>query len=166
MRGESRPRGRAGDQAEGGRLAFALMRVLVTRPLDDGRETAALLEARGHTAIVAPLLSVRFHDGPPLDLDSVQALLVTSANGARALARRTARRDLPVFAVGPQTAAEAHACGFAHVHSGAGDASALADAVRAKLSPADGIIVHAAGAEAEGKLAAALTTAGFAVRTA
>ena len=45
-------------------------------------------------------------------LDGVQAILATSANGVRALARRTPRRDLPLFAVGPQTAARGAEAGI------------------------------------------------------
>ncbi len=85
------------------------MRVLVTRPKEDAEETAQLLAARGHQALVAPLLETRFFDGAALTLEGVQAVLATSANGVRALARRTARRDVPLFAVGPQTAEAAKA---------------------------------------------------------
>jgi uroporphyrinogen-III synthase len=80
------------------------MRVLVTRPQPDALETANMLIARGHQPIVAPLVRVNYHDGPEIDLSGVQAILATSANGVRALSRRLARRDLPVFAVGPKTA--------------------------------------------------------------
>jgi len=73
----------------------------------DAGNFAEHLSRRGHQAISTPLLSVRFHDSEPLKLDGVQGILVTSANGIRALARLSERRDLPVFAVGPQTAREA-----------------------------------------------------------
>ena len=67
------------------------MRILVTRPAEDGAEIARLLAAMGHQALLAPLLTVRIHDGPPLSLAGIQAVLATSANGVRALAARTAR---------------------------------------------------------------------------
>ncbi len=78
------------------------MRVLVTRPEEDASALAAALAARGFDALVEPMLSVAPAPGvtPPLDLDGVQALLFTSANGVRALARLTERRDLPAFTVG------------------------------------------------------------------
>lgn len=141
------------------------MRVLVTRPADDAMETAALLKARGHDAVIAPLLGVHYHDGEPLHLDDVQALLMTSVNGVRAFSRRTSRRDFPVFAVGSQTTEAARAAGFADVRNADGNSEDLADAVRGWAKPANGILLHAAGAEAEGRLAERLTTAGFAVRT-
>jgi hypothetical protein len=122
------------------------MRILVTRPLEDGKEIAARLAERGHQALLAPLLEPRFQDGPLLEeqgheLDNVQALLATSANGIRAFIRRSARRDLPVFAVGPQTAKEAREAGFGDVRSADGDAKALAEATRRWASPA-GILLH------------------------
>jgi uroporphyrinogen-III synthase len=141
------------------------MRVLVTRPLDDARDTAAQLAVRGHEAIVAPLLSVRFHDGHALHLDGVQALLFTSANGVRALARRTSLRDFAVFTVGSQTAEAAREAGFTDVHNADGNVETLAETVRAAIKPKVGTLVHAAGAEAEGRLAALLSAAAFKVRT-
>lgn len=140
------------------------MRVLVTRPIDDAEETAALLRARGHVPLVAPLLSVRYHDGHALHLDGVQAILATSANGVRAFARRSSRRDFPVFAVGSQTAQAARDAGFSDVRNADGNADALAQAVRGWAKPEDGVLLHTAGAEAEGRLADQLRGAGFAVR--
>ena len=44
------------------------MRVLlVTRPLEDGEETARQLALRGHQALLAPLLTTRFLDGAGVD---------------------------------------------------------------------------------------------------
>src|SRR5579871_494671 len=105
------------------------MRVLVTRPEDDAHETAARLKALGHEPIIAPLISIRFSDGPDIDLARVQAFVATSSNGVRALARRTASRDIALFAVGQQTAKTARREGFRLVHSADGDAIALANLV-------------------------------------
>src|ERR1700689_2967092 len=105
------------------------MRVLVTRPYDDALETAAKLKALGHDAILAPLLEIRFHDGDEIALDGVQAILATSANGVRALARHSARRDVALFAVGRQSADVARAAGFRDVRSADGDGATLAQAV-------------------------------------
>jgi len=143
------------------------MRILVTRPLEDGKEIAALLAQRGHQALLAPLLEPRFHDGPLLEqggeLEDVQALLATSANGMRAFIRRSARRDLPVFAVGPQTAKEAREAGFADVRSADGDAKALAEATRRWASP-QGVLLHVCAEDAPGALAESLSASGFSVR--
>ncbi|HEY5339106.1 MAG TPA: uroporphyrinogen-III synthase [Rhizomicrobium sp.] len=140
------------------------MRVLVTRPIEDAPEIADRLKMRGHSALIAPLLQIRFHDGPEISLDGVQAILATSANGVRAIMRRTPRRDVALFAVGPQTAHEAERAGFLHVKNAQGDGDALARATRKWADPGKGALLHAAGAEAPKSLAVALAQTGFTVR--
>src|ERR1700749_3338061 len=99
-----RPRGKYGPTRSNGSISD--MRVLVTRPEEDAVRIAEILKSRGHEPVIAPLLKTNFHNGPDISLDGVQAILATSANGVRALATRTRRRDIPLFAVGPQTAQE------------------------------------------------------------
>ncbi|HEY5347760.1 MAG TPA: uroporphyrinogen-III synthase [Rhizomicrobium sp.] len=142
------------------------MWVLVTRPREDGEETVLLLAALGHEGISAPLLEVNFHDGAELPLDGVQAILATSANGIRALARRSARRDVPIFAVGPQTAEAARQAGFAQVKNADGDAKALAAATARWAEPAAGALLHVCGAQGESVLADLLRPQGFTIRKA
>jgi uroporphyrinogen-III synthase len=141
------------------------MKILVTRPRADGEEIAARLAEIGHQALLAPLLEPRFFDGPEPALDDIQAILATSANGVRALVRRSPRRDVPVFAVGPQTAEEATRSGFTDVRSADGDAVALAEAASRWARP-EGVLLHVCGEDAPGTLADTLTARGFAVRRA
>jgi uroporphyrinogen-III synthase len=143
------------------------MRVLITRALEDAEESARLLVLRGHQGLVAPLLTVRFFDGPDVALDDVQAILATSANGVRALARRSPRRDVALFAVGPQTARAAERLGFQKVKSADGDADALALAAARWAAPGKGALLqvaelHVTGGGNDGKLAQNLP--GFTVR--
>ncbi|MGH6828569.1 MAG: uroporphyrinogen-III synthase [Rhizomicrobium sp.] len=138
------------------------MRVLVTRPIRDGEKIARRLALLGHQALLAPLVSVKFLN-PALDLKDVQAVLATSANGVRAFCALTRRRDLPLFAVGPQTAAQARDEGFIHVSSAEGDAGALARAVNASVRPEAGPLLHAAGEEAGRELGDSLRRHGFRV---
>jgi uroporphyrinogen-III synthase len=142
------------------------MRILVTRPREDGEQIAAKLAALGHTALLAPLLEPRFHDGPEPALADVQAILATSANGIRALIRRTARRDIPVFAVGPQTTEEARAAGFTEVRNADGDSRALAEAVARWTRPEKGALLHVCGEDAPGTLVENLARRGFTARRA
>ncbi len=141
------------------------MRVLITRPEEDAVRIAALLKERRHDSVIAPLLEVRFHDGPEISLDDVQAVLATSANGVRALARRILQRDVPVFAVGPQTEEEARALGFRNIRNAGGDSRMLAAATAQWASPSKGALLHVKGAEADGTLATLLKAQGFEVQT-
>jgi uroporphyrinogen-III synthase len=141
------------------------MRILITRPAGDAGTTAASLAGRGHATIVAPLLDIRHHRGADITLDAVQAILVTSANGIRALANRTARRDVKILAVGAQSAEAARASGFNDVEHAAGDAAALAALAGVRLLPEAGPLVHVAGTDTRGALAERLAAKGFTVRT-
>jgi uroporphyrinogen-III synthase len=138
------------------------MRILITRPIEDSEETTRQLALRGHQGLVAPLMTLRFLDGPDVTLENVQAILATSANGVRALARRTPKRDVALFAVGPQTATEAQRLGFRSVKSADGDARALALAASRWAEPGKGTLLHVAGEGNDGKLADSLSA--FTVR--
>jgi uroporphyrinogen-III synthase len=142
------------------------MRLLLTRPQDDAESLASLLRARGHIPIVAPLMEVHFFPGPPIPLDGVQAVLATSANGVRAIASRTARRDVTIYAVGPQTAEAARQSGFPIVTSADGDSAALVETVAKDADPGKGALLHAAGTETAGRVRQALQAHGFRVETA
>ncbi|HZH28677.1 MAG TPA: uroporphyrinogen-III synthase [Azospirillaceae bacterium] len=152
--------------------AAAARSILLTRPRVDADALGARLRQAATTAgigtgfdiIAAPMLEIVPRPGPALDLDGVQAVLATSRNGVRALAARTARRDLPLYAVGDGTAAEAHAAGFTAVESASGDVAALAALAARRLRPQDGVLVHAAGAERAGALAGTLAGIGFHTR--
>ena len=66
------------------------MRILITRPAEDGAQIAARLADMGHEGLVAPLLTPRYRapgdpDFAEPDFTGVQAILITSANGVRAL---------------------------------------------------------------------------------
>jgi uroporphyrinogen-III synthase len=142
------------------------MRVLVTRPFEDAKETAAELAARGHQTVIAPLLEIRFCAGPPISLGGVKAILATSSNGVRAFSQRSDRRDLPLFAVGAHTASIARNLGFSNVRSADGDARALSAALPGWTNPGGGALLHVAGAKKPGQIAADLRMLGYDVRTA
>ena len=139
------------------------MRLLVTRPQDDAESFASALRARGHVPIVAPLMEVHFFPGPAIPLDGVQAVLATSANGVRAIAARSSRRDVSVYAVGPQTAEAARQAGFPIVINAEGDSAALVETVAKDGDPARGPLLHAAGTETAGRVRQALQGHGFRV---
>lgn len=141
------------------------MRVLITRPEEDAARIALRLAALGHEAILVPLLAVRFLDGPEVSLDGVQAVLAASANGVRALARRSPRRDVPLFAVGPQTESAARDAGFHAIRNAKGDAAALARATVDWARPQGGALLHVKGSEGGGALAQDLSASGFTVRS-
>jgi uroporphyrinogen-III synthase len=131
--------------------------VLITRPEPGAAETAGRVAALGWQPVLAPALVLAPRDfAPP---PRAQALLLTS----RAAARNVPVIDLPVFAVGEATAAEARSRGFAQVAAAEGDAAALATLVAATLNRAHGPLLLAMGEGYGQELASALRGQGFTV---
>ena len=137
------------------------MRVLVTRPLEDASELVTALADIGVDALVEPLLKIKLLDAPGPELDGVQALLVTSANGARAFARLSPARDIDVYTVGDASARAARDLGFSSVESASGNVDSLAALVRERLTPENGALLHIAGSCIAGDIGGQLTADGF-----
>lgn len=139
------------------------MNILLTRPLVDSQRFADRLGQDGITCVLAPLLSIELVTQVSLDFDGLQAALLTSANGARALADLTSRRDIKVLAVGASTAEQARTRGFLDTLVAGGDVASLANLVLAQLRPDGGRLVHIAASVQAGDLSGMLECHGFAV---
>ncbi|MGZ8297756.1 MAG: uroporphyrinogen-III synthase [Allosphingosinicella sp.] len=133
------------------------MRLLILRPEPGASETAERARAMGLDPVVAPLFAIAGVPAPPVEDRRYDAVLLTSANGARhAPAGLTA---LPCFAVGESTAAAARKAGFADVRTGSCDgavAAAMMAAAGVKralhLCGRDHLPVEAAGVEIERRI--------------
>ena len=144
------------------------MRLLVTRPQEDGERTAALLRARGHSVLLAPLLRIEplaaeFGAGP------FAAVLTTSANAARAVAghmRIAELRSVPLYTVGQRSAEAARAVGFVTVNSADGDAHDLTRLVAQQFAGAAAPLLYLAGEDRSVDLAEELGRHGITVRSA
>jgi uroporphyrinogen-III synthase len=142
------------------------MRLIVTRPLEDARPLGRRLEAAGHEVILAPLLSIRPVSGLAIPERAYQAVLITSANGVRALNGHPAFARLKratALVVGPASAAAAADAGFARVAQADGDVATLVRSAIATLHPGDGPLLHVSGAVTTGNLASDLEASGFEV---
>jgi len=140
------------------------MKLLITRPEQASRILSEKLVSDGHEVLCSALLEIVFRDLENLDLQNVQAFVVTSANGLTALVKLTENRDLPLFAVGDKTAKAAKYAGFKTVHSANGDVAALGELIEKKAAPAAGVLVHAGGARLAGDLEKQVLGAGFSYR--
>ena len=144
------------------------MRLLLTRPEPDNERTAAALRALGHEVLLAPLLHIEFVTGADLGAPPWGGVLLTSANGARAIARHARRGELaglPVVAVGESSADAARAAGFADVTSADGDANDLARLAVRRFAGTRLPLLYLAGEDRSGDLAGVLSSQGLTVRT-
>lgn len=140
------------------------MRVIVARSGAGAGAFAEALAGHGIACVFAPVLDIAARPDPALDgaLAGAQAVLLTSANGARALAAGTARRAFAIAAAGDATAAAARRLGFADVRSVDGDSAALAAFAAARFDPAAGPLLHVGGKHVAGDMETALKRRGFA----
>ena len=145
------------------------MRLLVTRPEPDGARTAAALRAQRHDVVLAPVLRVELLADADLGAGPWTAILITSANGARAAAAHARHRELlslPVMAVGQASAAAARAAGFADVTSADGDGRDLVGQVAARFVGRPQPLLYLAGEDRARDLVGELGGFGVAVRIA
>ncbi len=143
------------------------MRILLTRPEPDARRTAGALRARGHEAIVAPLLHIEIMSDADLGTGPWAAIMVTSANAVRAIAahkRSSELQAVPVYAVGDRSAQAMREAGFAAVTSADGNVNDLAKLVVARIKP-DAPLLYLAGEARSGDLAGMLRARNFTVHT-
>ena len=142
------------------------MTFIITRPMRDSARFAAAAEAAGHEVLHSPLLDIRFLPGAAVPERPWRAVAITSANGARAIARHPARERLvraTAFTVGPASSKAAEEAGFSDIVQAGGDVTALIAEVGARLDPAEGPILYASGAVTRGDLEGELGAAGFEV---
>lgn len=132
-------------------------RVLVTRSEPGASETADRLAAAGYTPIIEPVFAI---EPIAADIPDFDSLAFTSANGARAFAKLSPRRDVLVFCVGARTAEAAREAGFTNVLSADADVEALGVLINDK-APKGSRVLHAGNEEARGDLIGRLRSAGL-----
>ena len=141
------------------------MRVLITQPVADAAAVAAALQGRGHHALTTPVITVERTAAPTVKLEGAQGFIVTSPNGARALADTISVRTFPVFADSATTASELKRLGFKNIKAAKDDSADLAKLVEKTANPNAGAFIYACSTTAPVHLGALLSNMGFAVRS-
>ncbi len=88
------------------------MRVIVTRPRAQAEPLAERLRELGHEVVLCPLIEIEPLGGGPVEVEGYDWVVVTSANGADELARRSKGTMPRLAAVGPGTAEALRRHGF------------------------------------------------------
>src|SRR5262249_2280330 len=104
------------------------MHVLITRPVQDSEPFKTRLEEMGCRVTLAPLMATVSNDMAADALSDGTGLIATSRNALAALAESPALSmavKLPLYVVGPGTAAFARERGFSEVIEGSGRVEAL-----------------------------------------
>ncbi len=107
-----------------------------------------MLRDKGITASAAPLVNIEYPACPSLEYHNIQALLVTSKNGLRALAQSQYKGyflQTALFAVGEGTALLAKTQGYTQVFQGNGTVQSLPDLIIEHCKTDSGSLFHLAG---------------------
>src|SRR5665213_824191 len=143
------------------------MRVVLTRPQEDSERSAAVLRARGHEVLIAPLMKI---ETVTTELSTNWgAIIITSANAATAVATHPARDELiklPLYAVGRRSADAARMAGFSDVTAAGGDLDDLLRLVNARRPDATAPVLYLAGEDRSGDLIGDLAVHGIAAELA
>ncbi len=142
---------------------------IVIRPLPDAEAVVERLKALGHAAIASPLMHIQDMEDTDIPAIAFQAVLVTSANGMRSLARHAAFTRVSealAITVGKASAAAARTAGFERVIEADGDVAGLIAAVKRHVPPDGGPLLYASGRQTTGDIAGELGAAGYAVHRA
>jgi len=140
--------------------------ILITRPIEDAEALAGILKGKGHDVFIEPMLDIYVLEDAKSDIEKSlsnkpQAIILTSGNGARALAHLTDRKDIPVIAVGEASAMAARHRGFDDVFSADGDIEKLEHYIIENCNKDKGNLVHIAGSVVAGDLQGNLEKFGF-----
>lgn len=139
-------------------------KIIVMARADGGAEIEEAITALGFDPLVEPVLSIQYVEDDPPEIEDTTPLIFTSANGVRALARKTDSRTNKVYAVGRNTADEARQAGFENIENAQGTVDDLAELLleplRTSLIPA----LYVRGEEISHDLAAILTKNGVSIQ--
>lgn len=136
---------------------------VITRTEPGAHATAEAVRGLGLNPLIMPAARVEITPAT-LDLEGVQALLMTSAAAARAIQITETLKALPLYAVGDATAEAALAAGFETVISAGGDGATLAVLAADRMSPRQGALLHLRGREVAGDVTGMLRACGFEAR--
>jgi uroporphyrinogen-III synthase len=136
---------------------------VITRTEPGAQATAEAVRGLGLNPLIMPAARVEITPAS-LDLEGVQALLMTSAAAARAIQVSDTLKVVPLYAVGDATAEAAVAAGFETVISAGGDGATLAVLAADRMSPRQGALLHLRGREVAGDVTGMLRACGFEAR--
>jgi uroporphyrinogen-III synthase len=119
--------------------------LLILRPEPGAADTAARARRLGLEPVTAPLFSIRPVPWEAPAPETVEALILTSANAARCGGETlTAFSRLPCYTVGETTAEAARAAGFTDIRTGPSDGAAV---IRMMAEAGAGRALHLCGRE-------------------
>ena len=143
--------------------------VLITRPQPDASKFERELEEAGFHPIIEPLLEILPKPDAHKAIESaleglIQGIILTSRHALKALAGMQAVQDIPLYVVGPITAAAAKKAHFTNIRIPSeteGGAEKLVEFIRYTCHPSGGKFIYLSGEDIRLDIGASLAQQGF-----
>ncbi len=132
--------------------------ILLTRPEPGLMETKRSLETAGYEVVGAPMTRII---AKKVRVPKANAYVVTSLRGVEHGLSKVENMAVPVFVVGPATAAAARSLGFDNIHMGSGTVESLVPVIEEQLSVGKGIVTHLSGVHLSHNISIDLTALGY-----
>jgi uroporphyrinogen-III synthase len=144
--------------------------MLITRPSEDALPLAEQLQGLGCDVWAEPMIAIDIKHKQAQSLADLldmppQAIVITSANGMRALCALTPNRTIKLITVGPASRDEAQLQGFSHIDMAkpeyGGDVNGLVRHISENYTADGGMLLHISGNVVAGDLVGQLKTKGL-----
>lgn len=122
--------------------------ILITRPKDLAIITAKNLQKLGYQTIIEPIFTVKtIHNWSKnvINQETLQAVIISSANAINALQELKLANDLPILAIGKKTASKIKKIGYKKIFYANNSARSLLEIAQKKFSPFQGKIIYLSG---------------------
>lgn len=140
------------------------MRVLITRPREDGLVTAQALHQHGIRSVLEPLLKIIYNQSTPTVHTPYQAIIFTTRHAVKAFGYRFPDIVAPCYCSGDGTAALAADYGLEPLVAIEGDGRALLERLQNDLVPAKGPLFRVIAEGDDDPLSQELAHSGFKVQ--
>tara|TARA_Y100000590_G_C15699429_1_gene1006285 strand:+ start:946 stop:1671 length:726 start_codon:yes stop_codon:yes gene_type:complete len=122
-----------------------VVKILITRPEPDASDLTIKLISKGYKVLKSPIVDIIEYKNNLTDLDNISAVITSSKNGIRSLARANKNRNICLYVVGQASKEEAERIGYTNIRVGPGDAIGLCDLICDKLSPSHDDLIYISG---------------------
>lgn len=137
------------------------MRIIITRPKEDGAALTEKLRERGHDPVLMPLIKIVPRITVQIPRKRYNLICLTSANGVRFNAFDAVHKKTRLLTVGAHSMQAALEAGFENVAAEGGDIVGLLKYIMEHYRPQNGSILYISGAETSGDLEGKLKQTGY-----
>ena len=121
------------------------MHILLTRPLEDNRETILKFQSLGHEVTHMPLISIEGIKYEDLNFSDFKGIIFTSSNAIKFLDTKSVDKKINCFCVGSATESKVKSIGFQNIFAADGNVNNLKELILQNFNSSDGKLLYVSG---------------------